>query len=134
MQRRGSVLNISIDMNIPILISAFLATLLHVQIRDDVVIISRSDNVLKWLYHLRKDANLSDSIMLITSSESFDCDHKGTKIFIIPKDDLDILKNHPLERLFCVVVEDLESIVNKRVVQSLKGKFNIGITYKNFLV
>lgn len=121
-------------MNVPLLVSALLATLLHIQIRDDVVIISKSDNVLRWLYHLREDANISENVILINSNDDFECDCKGTRIFIISINDLDLLKNHPLERLFYVFVEDIELIVKKRIVQNLRGNFNIGITYTNFLV
>lgn len=48
--------------------------------------------------------------------------------------DIDLLKNCPFDDLFSVILEDFDLIANKLVIRKLKGHFNVGITYKNYIV
>lgn len=134
-------------MNFPVQISAFLHVLMtyfNATLTNPILVLSFDSYLKFWHYHLINDGKFAVTMDLnnrtpfsppfVNHYNSFAITDDSSKILLASLSDIKLLQCLKERNFSVVIVDEFDKVATRLLFRKLKGKFNVGLTYRNFVV
>lgn len=129
LQKKGAILNFEEEMNMQFQTCAFLSAFADEMRKENLpsLVLCAEKRIPKWHYHVTK-CNMTPC--LVNNSDFID--NTEADVYLVNTDSMEFAQQFTDIELFCVVIDDIDLVYNKRILRKLKGKMMIGLTMRNF--